>query len=73
MLSTSLPAQEGIISAFQIKWQNSKGYLMEIAEAMPAEYYSYSPTPRQMSFADQLLHIRDNMLWLVATILLRRK
>lgn len=60
---TSL-AQEDPISAFQLKWENSKKYLMEIAELMPEGKYDYQPSERQMSFQEQLLHIRRNMLWL---------
>lgn len=56
--------QEDPISAFQIKWENSKQYLIDVAEAMPEESYSYKPTSHQMTFKEQLLHIRRNMLWL---------
>lgn len=57
-------AQGDPISAFQLKWQNSKEYLIDIAQIMPAEQYDYKPTERQMTFREQLLHIRKNMLWL---------
>ncbi len=62
--SFSAFAQSDPISAFELKWQNSKNYLIEIAEAMPEEQYPYKPSERQMSFSEQLLHIRRNMLWL---------
>lgn len=61
--STAL-AQEDPISAFLEKWENSKKYLLEIAEAMPEEKYTFKPTEREMSFAEQLLHIKGNMDWL---------
>ena len=57
-------AQETFLSAFQIKWANSKTYLLKIARKMPAKHYDYKPVDRQMSFKEQLLHIRENMLWL---------
>ena len=41
-----------------------KNYLIEIAESMPEEKYTYKPTERQMTFQEQLLHIRSNMVWL---------
>jgi len=50
--------------AFLEKWENSKNYLIAIAEAMPEDTYSYKPTEREMSFKEQLLHIKGNMEWL---------
>lgn len=50
--------------AFLEKWENSKNYLLEIAEAMPEENYGFKPTEREMSFGEQLLHIKQNMDWL---------
>ena len=60
-------AQNTVISAFLLKWENSKNYLIEMAELMPEENYSFQPTERQMSFKEQLLHIRSNMVWLSET------
>jgi uncharacterized damage-inducible protein DinB len=31
---------------------------------MSAKHYDYKPVDRQMSFKEQLLHIRENTLWL---------
>lgn len=31
---------------------------------MPEEKYNYKPTEREMSFSEQLLHIKGNMDWL---------
>jgi uncharacterized damage-inducible protein DinB len=50
--------------AFLEKWENSKNYLLAIAEAMPEEYYDFKPTERQRSFKEQLIHIKGNMDWL---------
>lgn len=58
-----ISAQE-TIPTFLEKWQNSKVYLLEIAKAMPEENYMYKPTEREMTFAEQLLHIKGNMDWL---------
>jgi uncharacterized damage-inducible protein DinB len=58
-----ISAQE-TIPAFLVKWQNSKVYLLEIAKAMPEESYAYKPTEREMTFAEQLIHIKGNMDWL---------
>lgn len=56
--------QDNSKDAFLEKWQNSRDYLIAMAEAMPEENYSFKPTERQMDFSNQLLHIRGNMLWL---------
>lgn len=50
--------------AFLEKWNNSRDYMVTVAEAMPEEYYDYKPTERQKSFKEQLLHIQSNMNWL---------
>lgn len=62
ILTEFAKSQEDPVSAFQVKWANSKPYLLTIAKKMPAKHYDFKPTDRQMSFKDQLLHIRENML-----------
>lgn len=57
-------AQNDVIEAFLEKWENSKTYLIEIAKAMPEDKYNFKPTEREMSFGEQLLHIKGNMDWL---------
>ncbi|EDP97057.1 DinB family protein [Kordia algicida OT-1] len=66
-------AQDTPISAFLEKWENSKNYLVEIAEAMPEDKYNYKPTERQKTFRDQLLHIKGNMDWLSTTYFSKEK
>lgn len=56
--------QDNPKDAFLEKWNNSKDYLIAIAEAMPEDKYAYTPTEREMNFGAQLLHMRSNMLWL---------
>ena len=56
--------QATVKTAFLEKWEGSKNYLLAIAEAMPEESYNFKPTERQMSFKEQLLHIKENMTWL---------
>jgi len=53
-------------SAWLEKWENSKTYLLQIAEDMPEEHYDFKPTEDQMSFKELLLHIKSNMDWLSA-------
>ena len=56
--------QDNAKDAFLEKWNNSKDYLIAIAEAMPEDKYSYAPKEREMNFGAQLVHMRGNMLWL---------
>lgn len=62
-----LQSQDHVIPTFLEKWENSKIYLVAIAEAMPSEKYDFKPTARQKGFQDQLLHIKSNMDWLGST------
>ena len=60
-------AQKEAKEAFLEKWNNSKIYLIEVAEAMPEEFYDVKPTEREMTFFKQLLHIQNNINWLSTT------
>lgn len=71
--TTIAKAQDTPISAFLEKWENSKNYLVEMAEAMPEDKYDYKPTERQKSFREQLLHIKQNMDWLSNTYFAKAK
>ncbi len=73
LIPITMNAQDLVIPTFLEKWENSKTYLLEIAEAMPEDKYSYKPTERQMEFKEQLMHIRANMLWLSTTYFLEQK
>lgn len=54
-------------AAWLEKWENSKNYLIAIAEVMPDSLYDFKPTERQMTFKAQLVHIKSNMDWLSTT------
>lgn len=54
----------GVKKAFLEKWDHSADYLLAIASSIPEDSLGYSPTERQMTIEEQLLHIRSNMLWL---------
>ena len=64
LISNTIWAQNPTTDAFLEKWNNSKNYLIEVAKAMPEDLYEYKPTEKQMSFGEQLIHIKDNMEWL---------
>jgi uncharacterized damage-inducible protein DinB len=63
-ISTFAIAQNQTTEAFLEKWSNSKIYLLEVATIMPEDLYDYKPTEREMTFGQQLMHIRGNMEWL---------
>jgi uncharacterized damage-inducible protein DinB len=69
--SKNLLAQtnDSLLNQLSRKWTNAQGYLVKMAESMPAEDFSYKPTPEVMSFQQQLLHIADNIRWLSTTFL----
>ncbi|WP_405378652.1 DinB family protein [Nonlabens sp. Asnod3-A02] len=62
--TASMAQQTTVKGAFLEKWNNSRDYLIAVAEAMPEEFYDYKPTERQKSFKEQLLHMQGNMNWL---------
>jgi uncharacterized damage-inducible protein DinB len=67
LLFQNSQAQEEVKDAFLEKWNNSKTYLIQVAEAMPESFYEFKPTKREMTFSKQLLHIQSNMNWLSHT------
>ncbi len=71
--SLTFSQQDTARDAFLEKWENSKNYLLAIAESMPEADFDYKPTEREMSFKAQLLHIEDNMLWLKNSYLLNKE
>jgi uncharacterized damage-inducible protein DinB len=71
--STMFAQQANVKDAFLEKWDNSKTYLLEMAQLMPEEDYGYKPTERQRSFAEQLEHIQGNMDWLSTKYFSREK
>ena len=64
LITNSIFAQNTTTDAFLEKWNHSKTYLLDVANAMPDTLYGYKPTEREMTFGEQLLHIKDNIDWL---------
>jgi uncharacterized damage-inducible protein DinB len=69
ILSSGQENQDPFISDFLSKWQNAHDYTMEIAEAMPADLYTFKPTKDQRAFNEQLTHMCGNMIWLSTAFL----
>lgn len=38
-------------------WKISKQFTLDVANAMPAEFYSFKPNPEEMTFGEQMIHI----------------
>ena len=62
-------AQDSFLSDFKIKWQNAAQYTLDFAKAMPEDFYSYTPTPVEMTYREQLKHVAGNMIWLCSSYL----
>jgi uncharacterized damage-inducible protein DinB len=45
------------VAEFVHDWQVSKEFTIEVAEAMPADLYSFKPNPEEMTFGEQMIHI----------------
>lgn len=51
------------ISDYLERLENSKKYLLLVAETMPEEKYAFKASPESLSFAQNLLHIGYAMDW----------
>jgi len=45
------------MTEFVHDWQISKQFTIDVADAMPAEFYGFKPNPDEMTFGEQMLHI----------------
>lgn len=52
------------IRAAYAKLQRAAAYTIDVANAMPAENYTYKPSAGEMSFGQQLTHLSRNLGWL---------
>ncbi len=55
--------QDPFIKDFLERWENSRNYLILVAETMPEDKYDFKPTPESMSFAENLMHIGYALDW----------
>ncbi|MDX1472117.1 MAG: damage-inducible protein DinB [Flavobacteriaceae bacterium] len=51
------------IKEYLERLENSRKYLILVAEAMPEDKYSFKATPESMSFSENLMHIAWAMDW----------
>lgn len=63
-ITSPLLAQDNrFIEDYLERLENSRKYLILVAEKMPEENYNYKATPESLSFAENLLHIGYAMDW----------
>lgn len=55
--------EEKFIEDYFERLENSRKYVLKVAELMPETKYSFKATPESMSFAQNLLHIGYAMDW----------
>ena len=54
---TAKPESVLDMAEFVRDWKISKQFTLEVAAAMPAEFYSFKPNPEEMTFGEQMVHI----------------
>jgi uncharacterized damage-inducible protein DinB len=62
-----------VVAAWNQKWQNSKQYLIEVAQAMPESEYGFKPVADEMSFGEQMKHIVGNVSWLSSSFIAKQE
>ena len=55
-------------SEFPAVWQRATNYTLEVAEAMPADKYAFTPKNESLSFQGQMVHLIQNLSFLSGQI-----
>lgn len=55
--------QDSFIEDYLERLENSRNYLILVAETMPEDKYNYKPSPESLTFAQNLLHIGFALDW----------
>jgi len=61
--SPMLAQEEVFIEQYLERFENSREYLLLVAETMPEDKYGFKATPESMTFAENLMHIGWAMDW----------
>lgn len=70
IITIPLQAQEDpFINDFLERWENSRDYLILIAETMPKDAYDFKAAPESLSFAENLMHIGFAIDWHTQSLL----
>ena len=65
--------QDNFINDYLERWENSRKYLILVAETMPEEHFNFKGTPESKSFAENLMHIGLAIDWHSQTLIGGRK
>jgi uncharacterized damage-inducible protein DinB len=56
------------LADFLKQWEISKQFTLDVARSMPEEHYTFKPTPEQMTFGAQMVHIAASLRYRFAEI-----
>ena len=73
LASPTYAQQNDFIKDYLERLENSRKYLILVAEDMPEDKYTFKAAPDSMSFAENLMHIAWAMDWHSQTLLGNRK
>lgn len=73
LTSPLLAQQSDFIRDYIERLENSRKYLLLVAETMPEDNYTFKATPESLSFAEHLMHIAWAMDWHSESLLGGRK
>ena len=65
-LAQSSGGPSAVLADLQRDWRSQKVLLVQLAEAMPAEKFTYRPTPAQRTYGEQIIHIAAGNIALTA-------
>lgn len=63
LVSTTNAQKDPWLPDFLERWEQSKAYMLAVAEAMPEEKYGFKPATEMMGFGEQLMHIALVIEW----------
>ncbi len=63
MESPLVAQQDNFIKDYLERLENSRKYLIAVAQTMPEDKYNFKATPESLSFAENLMHIGYAMDW----------
>lgn len=69
LVTSGFGQASSLLTELQTRLTNAKRYTLAVADRMPDAQYDYRPTPDEMTFRAQTVHIAQNLTWLTASYL----
>lgn len=69
LVTASFGQSPSLLTELQTRLTNAKRYTLTTADRMPEANYGYQPTPEEMTFRAQTVHIAQNLTWLTSSYL----